>query len=87
MVDGGINKLSKNISEIISGHDFLIYREKGYKNFWTAGCNKHGQFATNTFQPTEYVECDGTHPLNFFADKGINNKKICTNANSYTDEL
>ena len=76
LVDGGINKLSTNINQIIFGSQYAIYCEEGYKNIWTAGYNSFGQCATDTFK-------DGFHLLTFFKNKGINIKKICTNVNAY----
>ena len=45
LVDEANNKISTKITEIISGDRFTIYCEKGYKNIWTAGYNKHGECA------------------------------------------
>ena len=61
LVDGRMNVLSTKISEIISGTNFLIYCEKGYKNIWTAGFNWNGQCAANTIKSVEDVESDGIH--------------------------
>ena len=37
LVDGGINKLSTKIKEIVCGNEFLIYWDKEYENIWSAG--------------------------------------------------